>query len=97
MAIFHANLGTTRSMPTWVLPKTGDEELEDRERLRTICARSTSAWRLRPRDTLQSQWPPWSSVSSHPYLKHPHTRDHKKALLSQRWPRNAPYIWVHAL
>jgi len=33
-----------------VLPKTGDEELEDRskpgwERLRTICALSTSAWR----------------------------------------------------
>jgi len=21
----------------------------------------------------------------------------KKALLSQRWPRDAPYLWVHAL
>jgi len=33
----------------------------------------------------------WSNASKVRWL------NNKKAELSQRWPRDAPYIWVHAL
>jgi len=56
----------------WVLPKTGDEELEDRgrpgwERLRTICARSTLAWRRQDGALWRQRHGVYSWMRLHPH------------------------------